>query len=255
MKDTLYTIPLTDAFNAEDECPFCFIHRRLEQDAISFTLGASYMEDDIRAQTDRLGFCKDHYKKLYDYGNRLGLAFILHTHYQKLEKDLDKMFGNLDTSSPSLFKRLKHATQTNTSESSLATSPLHEQLDSCYICERIERNFTRYMETFFYLLESNEEFKTLFLNSKGMCLEHFTALLELAPYRLKGETKTFFMNTSKQMLKENLKRLEEDLSWFIDKNDYRNNAAPWKTSQDAIPRGIQKLTGIYVQDEPFKKAH
>ncbi|WP_306307370.1 DUF6062 family protein [Cellulosilyticum ruminicola] len=88
MKDTIYTIPLTEAFNAQDECPFCFITRKLEQDAISFILGAAYMEDDIRAVTDKIGFCKEHYKKMYDYGNRLGSALILHTHYIALQKEL-----------------------------------------------------------------------------------------------------------------------------------------------------------------------
>ena len=28
MKEKLYTIPLMDAFKAEDECPFCFVERR-----------------------------------------------------------------------------------------------------------------------------------------------------------------------------------------------------------------------------------
>ena len=31
MKEQLYTIPLTDAFQAGDECPFCFVQRSLEQ--------------------------------------------------------------------------------------------------------------------------------------------------------------------------------------------------------------------------------
>ena len=79
MKEQLYTIPLMDAFREKDECPFCFIHRSLEQHAIDFTLGsgASYMEDDIRFQTDKAGFCKDHYQKMFLYGNRLGSALIL----------------------------------------------------------------------------------------------------------------------------------------------------------------------------------
>ena len=29
MKEKIYTIPLMDAFKAEDECPFCFIERNL----------------------------------------------------------------------------------------------------------------------------------------------------------------------------------------------------------------------------------
>ena len=31
MKETIYTIPVMDAFNADDECPFCYIERKLEQ--------------------------------------------------------------------------------------------------------------------------------------------------------------------------------------------------------------------------------
>ena len=45
MKETLYTIPLNDAFHADDECPFCFIERNLEQNSLDFILGTAYMED------------------------------------------------------------------------------------------------------------------------------------------------------------------------------------------------------------------
>ena len=40
MKEKIYTIPLMDAFRADDECPFCFIERNLEQHAIDFVLGS-----------------------------------------------------------------------------------------------------------------------------------------------------------------------------------------------------------------------
>lgn len=40
----------------------------------SFILGSAYMEDDIRAKTDATGFCRHHFKMMYDYGNRLGNA-------------------------------------------------------------------------------------------------------------------------------------------------------------------------------------
>ena len=47
MKEKLYTIPLNDAMNAEDECPFCFIERNVEQDIMDYVLGscASSTED------------------------------------------------------------------------------------------------------------------------------------------------------------------------------------------------------------------
>ena len=68
MKESIHTIPLMDAFKAEDECPFCYLEREAEQHAISFALGsgASYMEDDVRAETDAMGFCRHHYKMMYD---------------------------------------------------------------------------------------------------------------------------------------------------------------------------------------------
>ena len=70
MKEKLYTIPLNDAVNANDECPFCFIERELEQNSLDFVLGnsSSYMESDIRDQTDNTGFCRVHMKKMFDYG-------------------------------------------------------------------------------------------------------------------------------------------------------------------------------------------
>ena len=68
MKETLYTIPLTDAFHAGDECPFCFIERNVEQDLLDLVLGSgsSYMESDMRDQTDKAGFCRAHFKKMFD---------------------------------------------------------------------------------------------------------------------------------------------------------------------------------------------
>ena len=86
MKEKLYTIPLNDAVNENDECPFCFIERKLEQDMINFVLGSSssYMESDIREQTDKIGFCRTHMKKMFDYGNTLGNSLILKTHYQNI---------------------------------------------------------------------------------------------------------------------------------------------------------------------------
>jgi len=82
MKETLYTIPLTDAFNANDECPFCFIERNVEQDLLDLVLGSgsSYMESDMRDMTDKAGFCRNHFKKMFDYGNTLGNGWILKTH-------------------------------------------------------------------------------------------------------------------------------------------------------------------------------
>lgn len=253
MKDTIYTIPLTDAFHAEDECPFCFIKRKLEQDAISFILGCAYMEDDIRATTDKMGFCKNHYQKMYDYGNRLGMALMLHTHYIALEKELAQKIKQFSPSKTFLLSKFKKAKTVDALGGNPLSQWVKEKDTSCYVCDYIDTNFIRYLNTFFYLIQSNSEFMTLFKNCKGFCITHFGDLMAASDTQLSDKDKGTFYPILFEKMQENLKRIEDDLSWFIDKFDYRNKDADWKTSKDAIPRGIQKLVGIYVQDEPFKE--
>ena len=65
MADQLYTIPVNDAFDADCECPLCLLARDLEKNAIEFTMGPSYMEDDNREKTDKLGFCPKHIRMMY----------------------------------------------------------------------------------------------------------------------------------------------------------------------------------------------
>ena len=42
MKENIATIPLMDAMQANDECPFCYLEREAEQHAISF------IQNDVR---------------------------------------------------------------------------------------------------------------------------------------------------------------------------------------------------------------
>lgn len=253
MKDTIYTIPLTDAFKAEDECPFCFIKRKLEQDAISFILGSAYMEEDIREVTDQIGFCAEHYKKMYDYGNRLGLALMLHTHYTKLQQELRQKLEHFCPEAQGLMTKLKKLTGTAAPSSNPMSSWIKEKHEACYICDAMDKNFSRYMDTFFYLMSHNDDFKPLFLNCKGFCLPHFGEVLSLSENKLSDKQKETFYPILFDKMQSHFKRLDEDIAWFIDKYDYKNTHADWKTSKDAIPRGIQKLAGIYVQDTSFKE--
>lgn len=53
------------------------------------------------------------------------------------------------------------------------------------------------------------------------------------------------------MMEQNMQRLSDDLDWFCDKFDYRNKDADWRTSKDALPRGMQKAAGGYPADGPY----
>lgn len=253
MKEKLYTIPLMDAFRAGDECPFCFIERKLEQHTLDFVLGpgASYMEDDIRAETDALGFCRTHYKKVYDYGNRLGTGLILKTHFQKLNRELDEQIKMFAPSRTSFMGRFKKPKGEEASHSTSIGAWAASKKESCYICDYYRNTYQRYLDTFFDMYRKNPDLKELFKNSKGFCIPHFGELADEANRVLPDKEKQEFFDILLPLMKKNMERIYEDLDWFCDKFDYRYKDADWKTSKDALPRGIQKAAGSYPADPPY----
>lgn len=253
MKEKLYTIPLMDAFKAEDECPFCFIERQLEQHAMDYVLGpgASYMEDDIRSETDKMGFCRTHYKKMYEYGNRLGTGLILKTHFQYKTKELHEQIKMFSPGKVSVFSRLKKGNQTPVFPKTSLGIWAKNQADTCYICNFYKDTYALYLDTFFELFKKNKEFLPLLKNCKGFCIPHFGDLVETAETTLTDKEKKEFYSLLFPMMEMNMQRLSEDLDWFCDKFDYRNKDADWRTSKDALPRGMQKAAGGYPADEPY----
>lgn len=103
MAEQIYTIPVNDAFDSECECPMCQMQKELERNAIEYTMGPSYMEDDNRAMTDKLGFCSHHLRLLYQEKNRLGLALMMNTHMNKTIKDMKELAAKGPASKAGLF--------------------------------------------------------------------------------------------------------------------------------------------------------
>lgn len=253
MKETLYTIPLMDALKAGGECPFCSIERSLEQDAIRFILGESYMESDVRDETDRKGFCRAHLKKMYEYGNHLGNAWILSTHLKRLNRDLEEMTGRYQPEKVSFTGRFKKIKSQSEAKKSEVASWIQSEEKQCYFCERMDRAYQRYLDTFFYLIKKNPDFLESVKDSKGFCYHHFGDLMEAFEQKLNQKEKKELAPVFYSLMYDNVKRVEEEISWFIEKYDYRNKDAGWKNSKDAVPRTMQKLTGGFFQDPPYTK--
>lgn len=235
MKEKIYTIPVNDAFNTDCECPVCAMRKSLETDAIEYTMGPSYMEDDVREATSRLGFCEKHLEMLYQNQNRLGLALILKTHMDKVIKDVEKASSS-KISLPSLFKK--------SNGSSEVVSYIEHLDDTCFVCEKIEGTFDRYIDTLFYLYHTEESFRIKFLETKGFCTGHYKLLYEEAPKHLSGEEQNEFIKNLNQLYLDNMKRVRDDLEWFINKFDYRYADEPWKNAKDSLPRAMQKTNSI-----------
>lgn len=243
MKEILYDIPVNDIFDIPCECPICAMKKKLADDNVAFAMGPSYMEDDIRLTTDKVGFCKEHMQMMYDFENRLGLALILDTHMQHIIKEIEKLQKKGRSSSSGLFSKK-------------TGSALYEYTEktshSCFICERIKNTFERYLVTTLHLYEKDMEFRKKFKSCRGFCLEHYGLLFEMAPRYLSGQTLEDFTTDLNKIFLDNFKRMQDEVSWFIDKFDYRNTDAPWKTSKDALPRAMTKVNGILPDDSGSK---
>ena len=247
MKEQLDTIPVNEAFETDCECPFCALERTVEQKAIRYALGpgASYMEPDVRAATDSMGYCRAHYKKMYDYGNSLGNALMMQTYMVGLQKELEMQVSAFEApAKKGLFSKKQ-------TEELPIEQWVKEKNSTCFLCNKINYNMNRYYATFFHLIQDGE-FRAKVEGTKGFCMYHFEKLLEKAQEKLPNGQIEWFYNTVLTLMKEHLARVQGDLDWFVDKFDYRNASADWKNSRDAVSRTMQKLQGIYPADPPYQ---
>lgn len=237
MKQKLYTIPVNEAFAKDCECPLCEMYDSLEKENIEYVMGSSYMVDDIRMQTNRAGFCAHHIKLMYKNQNRQGLALMLLTHMQTTNQEIQKhMEGKVK--GKSLFHKK--------TEDSLAD--YLEQLEhSCFVCERMEPIFERFVDTVVHSYQHETDFQTMFKHCKGFCTKHYAMLRKTALQKLSGNLLEEFIEDLNRLYMENMQRVTDDLEWFTDKFDYRNANAPWKNSKDALPRSIVKTNHTMVE--------
>lgn len=193
------------------------------------------MEDDTRAETDKIGFCSHHIKMMYKNQNRLGIALILNTHMDEVINHIEDLSKHGKPSGGSIFKKPAYTD---------VKSYIDYLEENCFVCNRIHQTFERYIATIFYLYRTESDFKTAFCTSKGFCTKHYGMLYQMALSHLNGKQLNEFIDDLNKLYLENMKRVKKDLEWFRDKFDYRNQDAPWKNSKDAVPRTILKTNSV-----------
>lgn len=226
MAEQLFTIPVNEAFDKECECALCVMYNEIENTVLDFVMGPSYMEDDVRSATDKSGFCKEHIKKIYDKNNRLGMAWILKTHMDKIQKDISILQSGGILKKNSNEKLLKYLDELN---------------NSCYICNKLQGTFERYIATIFHLWKTDDTFADKYKKSKGFCSEHYALLIETGEKKLGGRVKEEFINVTNKLYLENIIRVRDDVAWFINKFDYKYKDEPWKEAKDSLQRAMIKL--------------
>lgn len=239
MKEEIYAIPLWDAFRKDTECPLCVIQSDIEKKYIDELLdGDTVMDVEFNKKLKNYTFCEKHFKGLFEYPDKLGLALIVEKllTYEMRHLEQKKSEGKALNPLAKMFHRR------NSNERGLSEDK------KCYLCGHIEETMSIYIKTLLYLWEENREFRTIYESSRGYCHKHFHSVINQANKFAGKQAGEEFLNLTFKIQQENMKRLNEELNWFIKKFDYRFVNKPWKNSRDSLFRSIIKLTGNFIPD-------
>ena len=224
--EKIYTIPVNEAFEQNDSCPFCLLYKKLEDNELDLILGASMMEPDIRIQTNKLGFCDVHYRKMYNLKNRLGLALMLESHLAEVEKNVKS--GGISLLTDKLTR---------------VSEVAQEVSDSCYVCSRIQKNFDKMLETACLLWEADSEFRKKLENQTHFCLEHYGLFIKYAKLHISKKRRPDFLQAIAAVQEPYMEKVKENISFFCKKFDYRYADEPWGDAKDAVEKAIRFLEG------------
>ncbi len=226
MRDDITTIPVSEVFEPREGCPLCRLRSTLEDRVVEYITGAAMMEPDVRMETNKQGFCIDHYRMMLKKRNRLGVALILESHLDEMEKQIY-------AGPPIIGKSVK-----NQAKSAVKAA------DTCFVCNQVDWAMKRMLATVCRLWETEKEFRALFDEQTALCLPHFSALVEAATRNMSKKTAPDFMKAAATLSRRTLQEIREDVSHFCKMFDYRNSGenADWGNSRDAIERAIWYLT-------------
>ena len=241
MKDKIYTIPVTDAYVEDCACPLCLLRKNVEHTTMEYFLGPSLMEADVRTQTNKKGFCRDHMGKMYEMEiNRLGMGLMLHTLLLDILEDTREDLRGAAPEPGTFFKGKDKDYKKNLE---LLAGRFERRSRSCIVCERIRFTMERYLDVLFWMFFEQEGFREIFEKKSRYCLQHLSDLLRGAGKYLNQNQASIFLRSLASLQLEGMRQLGDELEWFTLKFDYRNKDKPWGESKEAVPRGIALLGG------------
>lgn len=223
--EKIYTIPVNEAIDAckEGGCPFCRLYATLEENELELILGASMMEPDIRIKTNEQGFCQRHSRQMFRAGNRLGLALILQSHIEELERDFRD---------PPLLPRGKKG-----------EDRMEKLAGSCYLCGRTQRQFGRMCATAAYLWGEDASFRKRWNAIPELCLPHARTLLQNGRGELGKKSYAAFREATVGKVRGELAVAKERIDRFCRSFDYRSGDEPLGDAKAAVEDALCLLTG------------
>ncbi len=248
MKFELETIPVWDAFHAEVDCPLCYQEERLERQYVEFYLGTSVMAPEVRMEVNRSGFCRRHFSMLLEGGNRLGLALMTETHLGTSGAELEEELERLARAVRPRFlgiplpRSLVPAGRSRVRECAEVIAARERE---CLVCRRMEQTLGNYMYTISVLFRRNEEFRSLFDSSPGVCYRHLARMVAIAGDTLPAQEYVTFLRSLRAVMERRRRELQTGLNDFTERFDFRSRGPiPEKVSR-YVAEAVQRVTGRF----------
>lgn len=209
---------VVEAFQQSKGCALCDLESKGMHRFFEALLYEYVNDPGVRAQLVRSkGYCNRHAHQLLGFGDGLGTAIL----YEELVKKFVEYLSNLEGTVPGLLKRIDAGQWRNRS--------------TCPACKAQMEDRARHVEV---LAEwfGDEEMKTAFDASPGLCVPHFH--MSLDAIRNDGHRKHL---VEVQLVK--FEALVTDLEEFQRKNDYRFRDEGFGKEADAWLRAVRMLAG------------
>lgn len=230
LAERIYTIPVNETFEEKCGCPICKIRDILEERSLEYVLGPAMMESDVRLETNKKGFCKEHFFMLANRRARLPLALITETHLDEVIKGIKKKKFRPDK------KEIKSGEFKD---------------ETCYVCDRINWAKERMFATIAKLYSEEMDFRNLFREQEYICLKHCSELHAYSALLVSSKWRSEFQRDVDALTLKAAETLREEVHYFTQMFDYRNAGenADFKNTRDSIERTISFLTSRLPEDK------
>ncbi|MEM3699294.1 MAG: DUF6062 family protein [Candidatus Bathyarchaeia archaeon] len=207
------------------ECFLCALEDEVERKYIDAHLSELVMDAKARENiVESRGFCNHHFYRMLIAASKPespdghGIALISQDTIERLIQDLHK-----------LRKNHKSFYQKDA-----------KNCPACvYIANLMEICNKEIVKLF---LSNHEEFLMLFKNSKGLCIPHFTALINALKETSHSQSREVIA-TIIEIEEKNLRRLGFELAEYIRRQSYEFSNQDRRAVEDVLLRSVQKMVG------------
>ncbi|MEM3695893.1 MAG: DUF6062 family protein [Candidatus Bathyarchaeia archaeon] len=209
------------------ECFLCALEDEIERKYIDAYLSELVMDSKAREKiVESRGFCNHHFYRMLIAAGKPespdghGIALISQDIIEKLIQDLHKQKKN----------REKNFHQ-------------KESIRNCPACVYMANLMKICNKKIVKLLSLNQkEFLMLFKDSEGLCIPHFTALINALKEVLHSKNWEA-VETIIEIEEKNLRRLGSELAEYIRRQSYEFSDQDRRAVEDVLLRSVQKMVG------------